>query len=76
MSLYQGEAVLGLLVSFHITEKGGAYFSLSLEHHTIFMVLFTSLCQLSFYFIFIFYIILYVNCFGRTMLYMCIEYHI
>ena len=26
-----------------------------------------------FYFIFI---ILYVNCFGRTMLYMCIEYHI
>ena len=25
---------------------------------------------------FIFSIILYVNCFGRTMLYMCIEYHI
>ena len=23
-----------------------------------------------------FFIILYVNCFGRTMLYMCIEYHI
>ena len=23
-----------------------------------------------------FLIILYVNCFGRTMLYMCIEYHI
>ena len=22
------------------------------------------------------FIILYVNCFGRTMLYMCIEYHI
>ena len=22
------------------------------------------------------YIILYVNCFGRTLLYMCIEYHI
>ena len=27
-------------------------------------------------YIFIFFIILYVNCFGRTMLYMCIEYHI
>ena len=26
--------------------------------------------------IFYTYIILYVNCFGRTMLYMCIEYHI
>ena len=25
---------------------------------------------------FIFHIILYVDCFGRTMLYMCIEYHI
>ena len=25
---------------------------------------------------FFFLIILYVNCFGRTMLYMCIEYHI
>ena len=32
-----------------------------------------------YYFIFIYFffkIILYVNCFGRTMLYMCIEYHI
>ena len=27
-------------------------------------------------FYFIFNIILYANCFGRTMLYMCIEYHI
>ena len=27
-------------------------------------------------FIYIFFIILYVGCFGRTMLYMCIEYHI
>ena len=27
-------------------------------------------------FYFLFFIILYVNCFGRTMLYMCIEYHI
>ena len=24
----------------------------------------------------VFHIILYVNCFGRTVLYMCIEYHI
>ena len=24
----------------------------------------------------IFFIILYINCFGRTVLYMCIEYHI
>ena len=29
----------------------------------------------AFLYIYIF-IILYVNCFGRTMLYMCIEYHI
>ena len=28
------------------------------------------------FFSFSFLIILYVNCFGRTMLYMCIEYHI
>ena len=27
-------------------------------------------------FIFYFFIMLYVNCFGRTVLYMCIEYHI
>ena len=30
--------------------------------------------MLPFYYYFL--IILYVNCFGRTMLYMCIEYHI
>ena len=29
-------------------------------------------CSILFYF----FIILYVNCFGRTMLYMCIEYHV
>ena len=27
-------------------------------------------------FVFVFCIILYVNCFGRTVLYICIEYHI
>ena len=26
--------------------------------------------------LFLFFIILYVSCFGRTVLYMCIEYHI
>ena len=29
-----------------------------------------------FVFVFVFCVMLYVNCFGRTMLYMCIEYHI
>ena len=39
------------------------------------VVLFSSSSSL-FFFFFFFCIILYVNCFGRTMLYMCIEYHI
>ena len=30
----------------------------------------------AFFFVFFFCIVLYVNCFGRTMLYMCIEYHV
>ena len=39
------------------------------------------MCTCSAFFCFCFFeggggIILYVNCFGRTMLYMCIEYHI
>ena len=33
-------------------------------------------CSAVFVFVLVFCIILYVNCFGRTMLYMCIEYHI
>ena len=34
-------------------------------------------CVCSAFFVCLFVgIILYVNCFGRTMLYMCIEYHI
>ena len=33
-------------------------------------------CVCSAFFVFVFCIKLYANCFGRTMLYMCIEYHI
>ena len=34
-------------------------------------------CVCSAFFVVVFFcIILYVNCFGRTMLYMCTEYHI
>ena len=33
-------------------------------------------CSIYIYIYIYIYIIFYVNCFGRTMLYMCIEYHI
>ena len=49
-----------------ISKDGGRKFAFDLKFHRDFV----------FVFVFLIFIILYVNCFGRTVLYMCIEYHI
>ena len=43
---------------------------------TQFLLQSVCVCVCVFVVLFYIFIILYVNCFGRTMLYMCIEYHI
>ena len=49
--------------------------SIYLGHHPIYLPVY--LCSaFLFCFLFVYFVLLYVNCFGRTMLYMCIEYHI